>query len=79
MKIKMDNVTSLRDALNRLRGIEAELERQAEKSRREERILQAELEERLSLGLHGDAAIEHYNAWMDEYNMQHLKVCDTQR
>lgn len=79
MKIKLDNVTSLRDALNRLRGIEAELDRQYEKSRREERILQAELEERQSMGLHGDAAIEHYNAWMDDYNMQHLKICDTQR
>lgn len=79
MKTKMDDDSSLRDALSRLREIEAELERQYEKSRREERILQAELEERLSMGLHGDAAIDHYNAWMDDYDMQHLKICDTQR
>ena len=33
-----------------------------------------ELEERLSLGLTGDAAVKHYNDYMDKYGMSYLKV-----
>lgn len=44
--------------------------------RNEGRVYQAELEERQRLGLHGAAAIEHYNNWMKRYGMTHLMVDD---
>ena len=40
----------------------------------ESQVWRAELEERQRLGLHGEAAIEHYNEWMERYGMHHLKV-----
>lgn len=40
----------------------------------EEKVARAELEERRRLGLHGDAAIRHYNDWMLAHDMQHLMV-----
>lgn len=42
--------------------------------RNEGRVYQAELEERQRMGLHGAAAIEHYNSWMQRYGMTHLMV-----
>lgn len=45
-----------------------------ESIRNEGRVCQAELEERQRLGLHGAAAIRHYNEWMERYNMAYLKV-----
>ena len=35
-----------------------------------------ELQERLRLGLEGKAAIEHYNAWMKRYHMEHLIITE---
>lgn len=42
--------------------------------RKEGLIFEAELEERRKLGLSGPEAIEHYNSWMERFNMSHLKV-----
>lgn len=42
--------------------------------RNEGRVYQAELEERLRLGLHGEEAIRHYNEWMQRNDMRHLMV-----
>ena len=40
----------------------------------EEKVMAAELSDRQRLGLTGDAAVKHYNEWMDRYGMSHLKV-----
>ena len=40
----------------------------------EERVWAEELSDRQRLGLTGDAAIEHYNAWMERVGMEHMKV-----
>lgn len=42
--------------------------------RKEGLIFEAELKERRKLGLSGPEAIEHYNSWMERFNMSHLKV-----
>lgn len=42
----------------------------------ETKVCGAELEERLRLGLEGKAAIEHYNAWMKRYHMEHLIITE---
>ena len=42
--------------------------------RREEQVYQVELADRLAKGLTGDAAIKHYNEWMEKFGMAHLKV-----
>ena len=44
--------------------------------REEGRITRQELEDRLRLDLHGDAAIRHYNDWMKRHSMEHLMVKD---
>ena len=40
----------------------------------EERVWAEELSDRQRLGLTGDAAVKHYNEWMDRHGMSHLKV-----
>lgn len=40
----------------------------------EEKVCRAELADRRRLGLHGDAAIRHYNDWMLAHDMLHLMV-----
>lgn len=57
-----------------MRRIEQDAIALGESIRNEGRVWQAELEERQRLGLHGDAAIRHYNEWMQRYNMEHLMV-----
>lgn len=42
--------------------------------RREEQVYKAELADRLAKGLQGDAAIGHYNEWMEKAGMRHLMV-----
>ena len=42
--------------------------------REEGRVTRQELEERLRLGLHGDAAIRHYNDWMKRHGLEHLMI-----
>ena len=40
----------------------------------EEAITRAELVDRLAKGLKGEAAITHYNEWMEKAGMNHLCV-----
>lgn len=40
----------------------------------EEQVFKAELLDRLAKGLDGDAAIKHYNEWMEKAGMRHLMV-----
>lgn len=42
--------------------------------RMETKVCGMELEERLKLGLEGEAAIKHYNEWMKRHHMEHLMV-----
>jgi hypothetical protein len=42
--------------------------------REEERVYAAELKDRLAKGITGDAAVKHYNEWMDKAGMSHLKA-----
>lgn len=60
--------------LNELSRIEARMVEIGDRMRHEEAIMSAELEDRQRLGLHGDAAIEHYNSWMEAYGLHDLKV-----
>lgn len=46
----------------------------SEKMRLEGAVYRAELEERQRLSLTGDAAVKHYNDYMDKYGMSYLKV-----
>ena len=60
--------------LDTLKRIEQDTVNLGEIIRSEGRVARAELEERQRLGLHGDAAIRHYNEWMQRYGMEHLMV-----
>lgn len=67
------NVDNITGELNRiLRG----LERLGQDMRREHDVYKRELEERLRLGLTGDAAIRHYNEWMTAHDMEYLTIKD---
>lgn len=65
---------TLKDTLEQLKSIEKAAEELGERIRKEGDVYEAELADRLKKGLTGDAAIEHYNAWMEAANMSHLKV-----
>ena len=60
--------------LDTLKRIEQDAFNMGKIIREEERVTRQELEERLRLDLHGDAAIRHYNDWMKRHNMEHLMV-----
>ena len=64
----------MKHTLNTLKRLEKDAIALRKSSRNEGRIYQAELEERQRLGLHGDAAIRHYNEWMQRFGMEHLMV-----
>ena len=64
----------MKQVLNTLKRIEHDAKEMGKTIRNEGRVYQAELEERQRLGLHGDAAIKHYNEWMQRYGMEHLIV-----
>ena len=42
--------------------------------RKEAAVARQELADRQRKGLTGDAAIAHYNEWMQRYGMEHLMV-----
>lgn len=65
---------TLKNTLEQLRSIEKASKELGNDIRKEGDIYAAELEDRLKKGLTGDAAIEHYNKWMEAANMSHLKV-----
>ena len=65
---------TLKNTLEQLKSIEKASEELGNSIRKEGDVYAAELADRLDKGLTGDAAIEHYNAWMEAANMSHLKV-----
>ena len=66
--------TIMKQTVDRLQEIESQMETIGENIRKEEQVYRAELEERQRLGLHGEAAIKHYNEWMKKYGMEHFMV-----
>lgn len=66
--------TIMKQTVDRLQEIESQMETIGENIRKEEQVYRAELEERQRLGLHGEAAIKHYNEWMKKHGMEHLMV-----
>ena len=62
-----DTFSTLQDISDRLEDIHRDLIA-------EEKVMAAELAERKRQGLTGDAAVKHYNDWMDRHGMGHLKV-----
>lgn len=73
---KPQNSEIMKQTLNTLKRIEQDTINLGEIIREEGRVARAELEERQRLGLHGDAAIRHYNDWMKRHGMEHLMVED---
>lgn len=65
--MEKDPIETLTEINNRLEGIHRDLIS-------EEKVMAAELAERKRQGLTGDAAVKHYNDWMDRHGMGHLKV-----
>lgn len=65
--VKMKLNLRVEDCLNRLIKFNEEL-------LAEEAITQAELVDRIAKGLKGEAAITHYNEWMEKAGMKHLCV-----
>lgn len=64
----------MKQTLDTLKRIEQAAESIGNALRNESQVYQTELEERQRLGLHGDAAIKHYNEWMQRNGMEHLMV-----
>ena len=62
------------NSLKKLESIEKSLDELNRQMNEEEKVWSEELAERQRLGLEGDAAIAHYNDWMDRHGMGHLKV-----
>ena len=65
--MEKDTLSNLQDISDRLEDIHRDLIT-------EEKVMAAELADRQRLGLTGDAAVKHYNDWMDRNGMSHLKV-----
>ena len=64
----------MKQTLNTLKRIEQEASAMGKTIRNEGQVYRAELEERQRLGLQGDAAIKHYNEWMQRHGMEYLMV-----
>ena len=64
----------MEQTLKTLRRIEQEASAMGKTIRNEGQVYRAELEERQRLGLQGDAAIKHYNEWMQRNGMDYLMV-----
>lgn len=62
------------DTLKKLQSISDSLDSINRELNQEERVWAEELADRQRLGLEGNAAIEHYNEWMDQHGMGHLKI-----
>ncbi len=62
------------DILTQLQQISNQLDCIGRDMREEERVYAAELEDRLAKGITGDAAVKHYNEWMDKAGMSYLKT-----
>jgi dihydroorotate dehydrogenase len=64
----------MKQALNTLKRIEHDAIELGNTIRNEGKVFREELEERQRLGLQGDAAIKHYNEWMQRNGMEYLMV-----
>ena len=64
----------MKQTSDKLQKLENQMEAIGDNIRHEGQVYRAELEERQRLGLHGSAAIRHYNEWMKKYGMEHLMV-----
>lgn len=64
----------MEQTLNTLKRIEQDANNLGKTIRNEGQVYRAELEERQRLGLQGDAAIKHYNEWMQRNGMEYLMV-----
>ena len=73
MKFNFDEL-DMKQALNTLKRIEHDAIELGKTIRNEGKVYREELEERQRLGLQGDAAIKHYNEWMQRNGMEHLMV-----
>ena len=62
------------DTLKKLQDISDSLDNLNHQMNEEERVWAEELADRKRLGLEGNAAIAHYNEWMDKHGMAHLKI-----
>ena len=62
------------DILTQLQQISNQLDCIGRDMREEERVWAAELKDRLAKGITGDAAVKHYNEWMDKAGMSYLKA-----
>ena len=60
--------------LENLMAIESKLDTMGKQMRREEAVYRKERADRQRKGLTGDAAIAHYNEWMQRHGMEHLMV-----
>ena len=62
------------ESLAKLMALEAEAVAMGKQIRNEATVARQELIDRQRKGLTGDAAIAHYNEWMQHYGMEHLMV-----
>lgn len=60
--------------LKKLEGLLNDAISLGERIRLEGSVYRAELAERQRLGLTGDAAVKHYNDYMDKFGMSYFKV-----
>lgn len=65
---------SKEDQFAKLMALEAEAVAMGKQIRNEATVARQELADRQHKGLTGDAAIAHYNEWMQRYGMEHLMV-----
>ena len=62
------------DIITQLQRISSNLEQTGKDLREMEKVWAAELKDRLAKGITGDAAVQHYNEWMDKAGMSYLKT-----
>lgn len=65
---------SKEDQFAKLMALEAEAVEMGKQIRNEATVARQELADRQRKGLTGNAAIAHYNEWMQRYGMEHLMV-----
>ena len=70
----IQNTIYMANLKKQLNGILSETIALGDRIQREGAVYRMELEERQRLGLTGDAAVKHYNDYMDKHGMSYLKV-----
>lgn len=63
-----------KDPLKELKRIEREFKELERRQREENRIMAAELADRLRRGLTGEDAVRHWNDWMLLHDLPHLVI-----